>query len=357
MGSAATAAEGVEPPIDNAKQQQEAFNAAIEQSNAGYQTLLGTINATSQAVNLNQQLISATNAAELAINNTAKEILKTKLGQATTDGQKMAIIGQIMKLELESAKLQKDAAAAQIQSEVTIADLKRQSAWAELRKADAALATARAMSQGTAAEVQRIAEMERGLALAKQSANAADREFITAGKIADQKTRAADAQYNLLVFQTRSAAQAAEIQARNASAQVRAVGAAYLSNTNPSGGGVQGQQYRTTRTAMGGSVSELVPMFAGGGYTGNAPRSGGLDGRGGFMAMLHPRETVIDHTRAAAGGGGVPNITIRTGEVLQMPDGSQWVSMGDLEQAMQATAAGVLGALRTPGARLALGGS
>jgi hypothetical protein len=102
-----------------------------------------------------------------------------------------------------------------------------------------------------------------------------------------------------------------------------------------------------------------VPSFEGGGYTGNAPRSGGLDGRGGFMAMVHPRETIIDHTRAAAGGsgGGVPNITIRTGEVLQMPDGSQWVSMGDLEQAMQATAAGVLGALRTPGARLALGGS
>ena len=101
-----------------------------------------------------------------------------------------------------------------------------------------------------------------------------------------------------------------------------------------------------------------VPSFEGGGYTGNAPRSGGLDGRGGFMAMLHPREYVVDHTRAGGGaGGGVPNITIRTGEVLQMPDGSQWVSMNDLEQAMQATAAGVLGALRSPGARLALGGS
>jgi lambda family phage tail tape measure protein len=37
--------------------------------------------------------------------------------------------------------------------------------------------------------------------------------------------------------------------------------------------------------------------FAGGGYTGNGARSGGLDGQGGFMAMLHPRETVIDHTR------------------------------------------------------------
>jgi len=104
-----------------------------------------------------------------------------------------------------------------------------------------------------------------------------------------------------------------------------------------------------------GTVS--VPSFAGGGYTGNAPRSGGLDGQGGFMAMLHPRETVIDHARTGGAGGGVPNITIKTGEVLQMPDGSQWVSMADLEQAMRATAAGVLGQLRTPAGRIAMGGA
>jgi phage-related protein len=102
-----------------------------------------------------------------------------------------------------------------------------------------------------------------------------------------------------------------------------------------------------------GAVS--VPSFEGGGYTGNAPRSGGLDGQGGFMAMLHPRETVVDHSRAS--GGGVPNITIRTGEVLQMPNGSQWVSMGDLEQAMAATASAVMGQLRTPAGRIAMGGA
>ena len=37
--------------------------------------------------------------------------------------------------------------------------------------------------------------------------------------------------------------------------------------------------------------------FDGGGYTGNGSRSGGMDGKGGFMAMLHPQETVIDHTK------------------------------------------------------------
>jgi hypothetical protein len=58
-----------------------------------------------------------------------------------------------------------------------------------------------------------------------------------------------------------------------------------------------------------------------------------------------------------AGGSNAPTITIQTGQVLQMPDGSQWVSMTDLEQAMRATAAGVLGQLRTPAGRVAMGGA
>jgi len=45
----------------------------------------------------------------------------------------------------------------------------------------------------------------------------------------------------------------------------------------------------------------------GGGYTGSGPRSGGLDGKGGFMAMLHPRETVVDHTKGQSSGGTVVN--------------------------------------------------
>jgi hypothetical protein len=37
--------------------------------------------------------------------------------------------------------------------------------------------------------------------------------------------------------------------------------------------------------------------FDGGGFTGAGPRVGGVDGKGGFPAILHPNETVIDHTR------------------------------------------------------------
>lgn len=49
----------------------------------------------------------------------------------------------------------------------------------------------------------------------------------------------------------------------------------------------------------GGFLAGLGKMlsFEGGGSTGNGPRSGGLDGKGGFMAMVHPRETITDHAR------------------------------------------------------------
>jgi hypothetical protein len=47
-----------------------------------------------------------------------------------------------------------------------------------------------------------------------------------------------------------------------------------------------------------------LPSYAGGGPTGNAPRSGGIDGRGGFPAILHPQETVIDHHGGASGAMG-----------------------------------------------------
>lgn len=47
---------------------------------------------------------------------------------------------------------------------------------------------------------------------------------------------------------------------------------------------------------IGGFLGSLF-SFDGGGSTGNGPRSGGLDGKGGYLALLHPQETVTDHYR------------------------------------------------------------
>lgn len=52
-----------------------------------------------------------------------------------------------------------------------------------------------------------------------------------------------------------------------------------------------------------GSLAKAVDGIQnldGGGYTGNGIRAGGLDGKGGRLAMIHPQETVIDHTKGQA---------------------------------------------------------
>jgi hypothetical protein len=73
---------------------------------------------------------------------------------------------------------------------------------------------------------------------------------------------------------------------------------------------------------LGGSASagplagqplfDIASSYDGGGYTGSGARTGGLDGRGGFMAMMHPQERVYDETRGQGRnqGGVVNNIKV-----------------------------------------------
>ena len=57
-------------------------------------------------------------------------------------------------------------------------------------------------------------------------------------------------------------------------------------------------------SAAFGGTKAATPTFDGGGFTGYGSRSGGIDGKGGFPAILHPNETVLDHTRGKSAGGG-----------------------------------------------------
>lgn len=57
-----------------------------------------------------------------------------------------------------------------------------------------------------------------------------------------------------------------------------------------------------------GLLGGIGASFEGGGFTGVGPRAGGLDGKGGTLAMVHPNETVVDHTKGQTSGG--VNITM-----------------------------------------------
>lgn len=55
-------------------------------------------------------------------------------------------------------------------------------------------------------------------------------------------------------------------------------------------------------TAFSAARAMSLASFEGGGFTGMGARAGGIDGKGGFPAILHPNETVIDHTRGQGQG-------------------------------------------------------
>lgn len=67
--------------------------------------------------------------------------------------------------------------------------------------------------------------------------------------------------------------------------------------------------------------------FDGGGHTGNGPRTGGVDGKGGFMAIMHPGERVYDETkgqRASSTGSQPAHVTVgvdpKTGNLTAFVD-------------------------------------
>ena len=65
-------------------------------------------------------------------------------------------------------------------------------------------------------------------------------------------------------------------------------------------------------TAKAAALTNSMPnIYEGGGYTGMGARAGGVDGKGGFPAILHPNETVIDHTKGQSMGATV-NFNIST---------------------------------------------
>ena len=71
----------------------------------------------------------------------------------------------------------------------------------------------------------------------------------------------------------------------------------------------------TTALAMTSAQMASLPSAEGGGFTGTGSRSGGVDGKGGFLSILHPKETVIDHTKGKKAGGVVENTVINNTDV------------------------------------------
>lgn len=94
------------------------------------------------------------------------------------------------------------------------------------------------------------------------------------------------------------------------------------------------------------NASAAVPAFAGGGYTGSGARSGGVDGMGGFPAILHPNESVIDHSMGQSSGV-IVNQTINLSAGVSQTVRAEVMSM--MPRIMDATKSAVADAKRRGG--------
>jgi hypothetical protein len=72
-------------------------------------------------------------------------------------------------------------------------------------------------------------------------------------------------------------------------------------------------------TGMGATIP-VAGSFDGGGDTWSGPRAGGIDGKGGRLAVLHSDETVEDHRSPSGKGGQVINVTFN----ISTPDAASF---------------------------------
>ena len=346
-------AEELRLQVEQAKAAQEAFKLAVDQSNFSYDLLKATIQATFQEVELMNELSAAEYDANISINNSAISILRTKMQLTDNEQEKLALTEEIMKLEIANANFQKKATQAQIIQEINVADLKRRQLWTDLRRVEAALALAKAEGRVTQ-------EMEQALELAKQAANSADREFVFTQQAAEQKERAADAAYDAAVFNARAGLQIAQQeaasrertrqqqaqqrreqeqeQARREEQQATARNSRTIGSSGGGGGG-------------GGAPLQLAPFFIP--STSSPSMSASPGGGGGATSSI----AVMPTGNRGGGGQQGRSLTVTTGPILQMPDGSQWVSRADLERALAAVTDDVLNIVASPAGRMATWGA
>jgi hypothetical protein len=85
--------------------------------------------------------------------------------------------------------------------------------------------------------------------------------------------------------------------------------------------------------AFGVPAAAMAPAavsYEGGGYTGRGPRSGGVDGRGGFPAIVHPNETIVDHNKAGSSMGG----SVIVQQTINISTGVQQTVRNEIRQLM-----------------------
>ena len=302
--------------------------------------------------------------AEMQVNDVLLDQLNRQLDGAKTQQDRVKIAGDIYKLTVTQAKLEFKASKIQISAAVEKAYLALQAT--QLKAKEVQLAVELAAAEGTVNDSHR-----KSLALARDAEKLASIQLGTAKLIAEQQMRGANAllqgkiqaagaafESNILAKNTNSAASAAE---RLATGFQQAADAASSMSDNTTTKAIYGST-TTTRTLPTGTPipgSKVVPFARGGIVTKPTLAIVGEAGTEFIIPQSKAAGFAANYLSGArgssaipSGGGGdtMPTINIQTGPVMQQ-GGQNYVSMPDMERALETLATTLLTNNRTPGGR------
>jgi len=315
-------------------------------------------------------LVQALNSAQTSLNNIQIDYLES-LKRGTNDlAFKFRLINQIRKLEVANAKLAYESAIAQIKAQKRLAELAVQQAALKLRNLEIDYLSAAARGDELTNYAKAIYAGESALEIARQNLDFAIRTGDAQARVAEETYKAAVRAADYKAIMSAAAAQQEAVAAaaeRTANATERTAAASgwkvLSKEQDPTKPGYYAERINeegrreTVRTFTKGAVR----MFAKGGYVAGPTQA--VIGEGGEGEYVIPESKAarfaMNYLTGSRGDSAVPQmaeggyvgpINIQTGPVMQQ-EGKRYVTLVDMENALQTLASSLLNNNRSAGGR------
>jgi uncharacterized protein YecE (DUF72 family) len=342
----------IEDAKENTKQLKEAQDAVTKAISESSEAIDKTAAMNQAIADQRSSSAAAYLQAEMQVNDVLLDQLNRQLDGAKTRKDRLKIAGDIYKLTVTQAKLEFKASKIQISAAVEKAHLALQAT--ELKAKEVQLAVELAAAEGTVNDSHR-----KSLALAGDAEKLASIQLGTAKLIAEQQMRGANAllqgkiqaagaafESNILAKNTNSAASAAE---RLATGFQQAADAASSMSNNTTTKAIYGAT-TTTKTLPAGAI--VTDKFGRSQTVGGsaAPRTEHIVPQSKEAGFATVSGSSAIPSGSGGSGGAMPTINIQTGPIMQQ-NGQNYVSMPDMERALETLATTLLTNNRTPGGR------
>jgi hypothetical protein len=192
---AAEAAEAQKAAAEALRKTEEDRTYWLERAGSAYEKQAAQIDLISAAQQRRTALAGEENTLAQAYNNLGKTILQNRLELAKTDEEKLAIGRQIMDMEIQSARLQREATELQIRAEEELAAASVNRAISNRKEIESTLALASAMYNAGQIGIEKINDLRFKLEEVTGAANTAQLNLNQARQVGGTRRKLADVNF------------------------------------------------------------------------------------------------------------------------------------------------------------------